>query len=167
MHSDIKKRRSFLAPLFAAGDAQRWATKTKGGKNNGKCYRPANRSSDWRSHSCTNYCSNNTEWATKKVAKFKPPYGMAYKSAFLGTVAGLILGFMIGVAFGQTEQGKLYLLSMVAGFLLQGAIYGQLIKDGSSTSIGLGKGFAIAGIQFAIGIGILVLITGAVLVIAS
>lgn len=70
---------------------------------------------------------------------------------------------MIGVAFGQTEQGKLYLLSMVAGFLL----YGQLIKDGSSTSVGLGKGFAIAGIQFAIGIGILVLITGAVLVIAS
>lgn len=110
------------------------------------------------------------QWATKKVAKFKPSYGMAYKSAFLGTVAGLILGFMIGLAFGmsgQTEQGKLYLISMVAGFILQGAIYGQLIKDDSRTSVGLGKGFAIAGIQFAIGIGILVLITGAVLVIAS
>lgn len=112
------------------------------------------------------------QWATKKVAKFKPSYGMAYISAFLGTVGGLILGFMLGFAFGmagagEAQQGGLILMSMVAGFLLQGAIYGQLIKDDSSTSVGLGKGFAIAGIQFAIGIGILALITGAVLVIAS
>ncbi len=28
MHSDIKKRRSFVALLFAAGDARRWASKT-------------------------------------------------------------------------------------------------------------------------------------------
>lgn len=110
------------------------------------------------------------QWVTKKVAKFKPPYGMAYKNAFLGTVGGVILGFVLGLAFGmsgQTEKGGLILMSMVAGFLLQGAIYGQLIKDESSLSVGLGKGFAIAGIQFAIGIGILALITGAVLVIAS
>ena len=109
------------------------------------------------------------QWATKKVAKFKPSYGMAYKSAFLVTVAGLILGWFIALAFGisgQTEQRKLYLISMVAGFILQGAIYGQLIKDDSRTSVGLGKGFAIAGIQFAIGMGILILIV-AVLVIAS
>jgi hypothetical protein len=31
MHSDIKKRRSFLALLFAAGDARRYANKSDGG----------------------------------------------------------------------------------------------------------------------------------------
>ena len=37
----------------------------------------------------------------------------------------------------------------------------------SSISITLGKGYAIAGIQFATGIGILAVITGTVLLIAS
>lgn len=104
--------------------------------------------------------------ATKKVAKFKPPYGKAYISALLGTLAAHI---SVSFAWGLTmhgfmdiththkfkrSDGDILLIGIIAGFVVQGVIYGKLIKDSAGIPLGIRNGFAVAGMQLVVGLGI-------------
>ena len=108
------------------------------------------------------------QYATKWVAKYKPKYGIAYLSAFLGYTASVIVGFVIGFmvgAYGGEFSGGAFVLTMIAGFFVQAAIYSLLIKSPDNEPLGYGKACMVSLLQLIIGgllLGAIVFIIAAV-----
>ena len=78
----------------------------------------------------------------KMVAKFMPPYGMAYKATFLGYVASVLVGFVVYFvigALGQALTGTSTVLLMIIDLFVQAAIYSTMIKHPETGAIGFGK----------------------------
>ncbi|HSW62042.1 MAG TPA: hypothetical protein VLH56_01800 [Dissulfurispiraceae bacterium] len=97
---------------------------------------------------------------TRIVAKFTPPYAMAYKATLLGCLIGImaavvldVLG-VIGLAVGPSGPhitAMAIVRLVVVGFLPQAAIYGTLIKHPSQESLGLAKGCLVSLLQLLVG----------------
>lgn len=90
--------------------------------------------------------------ATRIVAKFKPPYGMAYRAALFGVLAAMALGFVVGLVAPPPERllDGINIALFVAGFLIQSFVYGALIKDPSQAALGFHRGVLVALTQLAI-----------------
>jgi len=93
--------------------------------------------------------------ACKMIAKFKPPYGMAYKAAFLGYLSSVLVGFGVGFvigALGQSLTGTSAVLLIIFGFFVQAAIYSKMIKHPETGAIGFGKACQVIIVQWILGV---------------
>jgi len=78
--------------------------------------------------------------ATKIVAKYKPPYGMAYKAAFLGDLSVVVIIFVgtFGVEFN--ERSLFSRLAMIIAIpLVEAVIYTHLIESPEKQPLGFGN----------------------------
>ena len=89
-------------------------------------------------------------FATNIVAKFVPPFGMAYLASFLGAVGTYLVGLILGQAMGISRNdmsGAQYLLLMIVGFFVYAAVLGPLIKHPETGAIGFGKACLVSLVQ--------------------
>jgi hypothetical protein len=93
--------------------------------------------------------------ACKRIAKFKPPYGMAYKAAFLGylspVLVGLVVDFVLG-ALGQSLTGPSTVLLIIFVLFVQAALYSKMIKHPETGAIGFGKACQVIIVQWILGL---------------
>ena len=83
---------------------------------------------------------------TKKIVKFKPSYGMAYKATLLSSLSFLIIGFEVGLFASLSGHSFTYdpiMLTTIIGFLVGAAIYGTLIKHPETGPIGFRHGLLV------------------------
>lgn len=95
------------------------------------------------------------QFATLRVAGFKPRFGVAYLAALLGAAAGLVIGFLIGFILapeGRQGFGTMTLFSTVLGFFVQAGFYTLLLKHPETGGIIYRKACLIALIQLVIGV---------------
>jgi hypothetical protein len=81
-------------------------------------------------------------FSTNLVAKFAPPFGMAYKASFLGAIATYLIGFVFGVivaATGNELSSTGYILLSLIGFFVYAAILGPIVKHPETGPIGFQK----------------------------
>ena len=88
--------------------------------------------------------------STKLIAKFKPPYVMAYKAIFLVSIPIILvnkIAFLVG-AYGNTFG----IIPVVVCFFVQSAIFASLIKHPEKGAIGFVKGAFISLIMMIVAI---------------
>ncbi|MBL6815283.1 MAG: hypothetical protein ISQ65_08580 [Pseudomonadales bacterium] len=88
--------------------------------------------------------------ATLIVAKYKPAYWHAYRATLAGTGAGLLLsslGIMVLAVLDVALGSAMQIVPVALGAILQGYLYGRLIKVPDRGPIGLGKGLIVTAIQ--------------------
>ena len=93
--------------------------------------------------------------ATLAIAKYKLDYWHAYRVTFVGTGVGMLLsewGAVMLPALEVGTEGALQFLPVVLGTLLQGYLYGLLIKVPDLGGIGLRKGLLVALVQLIVGL---------------
>ena len=99
------------------------------------------------------------QFATNKVAGFKPAYRIAYLASFLGLVAAFVTAPIMAIA-GIGRSGLGMTLGRLIIFLVGSALYGWLLKHPSTGSIGIRKGILVSLIQL---VAVTVLVGGVML----
>ena len=95
------------------------------------------------------------QYATMVLIKYRPAYWHAYRATLVGTISGY-LGSMLAITalgfLGVVLGSDLQYLPLVLGGILQGYLYGLLIRVPSGKGIGFCKGLFVTLIQLVVGL---------------
>jgi hypothetical protein len=88
--------------------------------------------------------------STKIIAKFYPPFGMAYKATLAAVVITILLGYLADIAISSaSSMAWVFTLTttLLMGFFVKLFVYSRLIANQPSGAIGLKKSLQIASMQ--------------------
>ena len=104
------------------------------------------------------------QFATEKIANFKPPYGTTFLASLIGYLASYAIGFIVGFAIATNKgeaSGMVMLLTLVIGFFVQATFYSFMLKSPDGVTLGYGRACIVSIIQLVIAaliIGVIVMV---------
>lgn len=93
------------------------------------------------------------QFATEKIANFKPPYGATFLASLIGYLASYAISFIVGFVIGTTKgqvSGMVSLLLLVICFFVQATFYSFMLKSPDGAPLGYGRACIVSIIQLII-----------------
>jgi hypothetical protein len=93
------------------------------------------------------------QFATEKLAGFKPPYGTTCLASLLGYLASYAISFIVGLAIATNKGGAAGMVEYVTaiGFFMQAAFYSFMLKSPDGVALGYGRAFVVSFVQLTVG----------------
>lgn len=93
------------------------------------------------------------QFATEKIANFKPPYGTTFLASLIGYLANYAISFIVGFVIVTTKgqvSGMVSLLLLVISFFVQATFYSFMLKSPDGVTLGYGRACIVSIIQLII-----------------